>query len=77
MRRSPRTATRKREHSRRFARSALVGSPERLIAGMWNHSRLMEEQATARGVAWPVLTGPELGDLAAYLGTLARPAPSR
>lgn len=60
-----------------FARSALVGSPERLIAGMWNHSRLMEEQATARGVAWPVLTGPELGDLAAYLGTLARPAPSR
>lgn len=60
-----------------FARSTLVGSPARLIAGMWNHSQLMEAQATARGVAWPVLTGSELGDLAAYLGTLSRPRPSQ
>jgi mono/diheme cytochrome c family protein len=60
-----------------FARSSLVGSPERLIAGMWNHGALMEAQATARGVAWPELSGGELGDLAAYLATLSRTRPSR
>jgi mono/diheme cytochrome c family protein len=60
-----------------FARSTLVGSPDRLIAGMWNHSAMMEAQATARGVTWPELSGAELGDLAAYFATLPRTRPSR
>jgi mono/diheme cytochrome c family protein len=60
-----------------FARSALVGAPERLIAGMWNHGAMMEAQAAARGVTWPQLSGAELGDLAAYLRTLPGTRPNR
>ena len=56
-----------------FATSSVVRTPAGLVAGMWNHSRLMEAAAQKREVAWPMLTGPELGDIAAYLTSLPRP----
>ena len=43
-----------------------------MIAGMWNHGAMMEAQATERRVAWPELSGAELGDIAAYFATLSR-----
>lgn len=55
-----------------FARSGVVGSPSAVLAAMWNHSWLMETKAAQRGVAWPELQGADLGDIAAYLGTLSR-----
>jgi mono/diheme cytochrome c family protein len=55
-----------------FARSTLVGSPDSLVAGMWNHGATMEAQASKRQVAWPELKGAELSDIAAYLATLSR-----
>jgi len=55
-----------------FARSGVVGSPSAVLAAMWNHSWFMEAQAAQRGVAWPELQGSDLGDIAAYLGTLSR-----
>lgn len=55
-----------------FARSTLVGSPDSLVAGMWNHGATMEAQASKRQVAWPELKGSELSDIAAYLATLSR-----
>jgi mono/diheme cytochrome c family protein len=53
-----------------FAKSGVVGTPAGLVAGMWNHAAYMEAQAEKRQVAWPVVTGKELGDVAAYLGSL-------
>jgi mono/diheme cytochrome c family protein len=53
-----------------FAASNVIGSPGSLIAGMWNHGPLMEASAQKQGVAWPVLQGRDLADLAAYLGSL-------
>ncbi len=58
-----------------FATSRVVGSPARLIAGMWNHAPFMEAEAQKQKVAWPVLTGQELADVSAYLGSLGKPAP--
>ncbi len=54
-----------------FARSSVVGSPASLIAGMWNHAALMEAKAQQLQVAWPTLSGSELADISAYLGSLA------
>jgi cytochrome c551/c552 len=56
-----------------FATSKVVGSPAGLVAGMWNHSRLMEAQAQKQEVPWPVLTGQEMADIAQYFQSLARP----
>ena len=56
-----------------LARSSVVRSPAALVAGMWNHSRLMERQAEKRDVPWPVLNGQDLADLSAYLGSLSAP----
>jgi cytochrome c551/c552 len=56
-----------------FATSTVVGSPASLIAGMWNHSAFMEAQAQKQEVSWPTLTGQELADISAYVGSLARP----
>jgi len=56
-----------------FAKSGLVGTPAGLVAGMWNHAAYMEALAEKRKVAWPTLTGKDLGDIAAYLGSLKRP----
>lgn len=53
-----------------FAKSGLVGTPASLVAGMWNHGRYMEALADKRHVAWPTVTGKELGDIATYLGSL-------
>ena len=55
-----------------FAASDAVGSPAALVAAMWNHSRLMEDQATKQGLALPTLKGQELADLAAYFASLSR-----
>jgi ubiquinol-cytochrome c reductase cytochrome c subunit len=50
-----------------FARSTVVKTAPGLIAGLWNHSRLMEQATAREGTAWPTLSGQELADLAAYL----------
>jgi mono/diheme cytochrome c family protein len=55
-----------------LVKSQNVRTPQALIAGMWNHSRLMERAAAGQGVEWPTLTGQELSDLSAYLGREAR-----
>jgi mono/diheme cytochrome c family protein len=57
-----------------FARSSVVRTPATLVAGMWNHSRLMEMQAEKRNVAWPELSGQDLADVGAYLRSLSRPS---
>lgn len=53
-----------------FATSNVVGSPAAIVAGMWNHSKFMEEQARKQGVALPQLKGQELADIATYLRSL-------
>jgi mono/diheme cytochrome c family protein len=55
-----------------FATSNVVGSPGALIAGLWNHGPLMETATQKQGVAWPVLQGRELADMAAYLNSLGQ-----
>lgn len=55
-----------------FATSNVVGSPSALVAAMWNHSRLMEDQAAKQGLKLPRLTGQELADLAAYVKSLTK-----
>lgn len=55
-----------------FATSTVVGSPTALIAGMWNHSRSMEDQAVKQGLKLPTLKGQELADIAAYFNTLTK-----
>jgi cytochrome c2 len=63
-----------------FAASTVARTPGGLVAGLWNHARLMETQVEKQKVAWPTLTGQEMGDLAALLTSLqrapARPAPA-
>jgi mono/diheme cytochrome c family protein len=60
-----------------FARSDAVTSPASLVAGMWNHSVLMEWEAQKQAVAWPRLSGAELDDISAYLGSLGRAQPPK
>ncbi|HTO12590.1 MAG TPA: c-type cytochrome [Candidatus Binatia bacterium] len=60
-----------------FATSTVVGSPASVVAAMWNHSARMETTAEAKAVAWPVLTGAELGDITAYLVSLRTSTPAR
>lgn len=55
-----------------FATSQVVGSSAGLLAGMWNHSRYMEAEARKQEIAWPVLSGQELADIARYLESLAQ-----
>jgi mono/diheme cytochrome c family protein len=55
-----------------FATSTVVGSPSGLIAAMWNHGARMEGQAEKREISLPTLTGRELADVTAYLGSLSR-----
>jgi mono/diheme cytochrome c family protein len=56
-----------------FATSNVVGSPAALVAAMWNHSRMMEDQAAKQGLKLPRLTGQELADLTAYVSSLSKP----
>ena len=49
-----------------------MGSPSGVIAAMWNHGPRMEGQAQKQEISLPVLTGQELADVTAYLGSLAR-----
>jgi mono/diheme cytochrome c family protein len=58
-----------------LATSTVVGSPPALLAAMWNHAPRMEAKAESAAVAWPVLRGQDLADIAAYLGSLSRPRP--
>jgi mono/diheme cytochrome c family protein len=55
-----------------LATSGVVGSPSGLIAAMWNHGARMEGQAEKREASLPTLTGQELADVSAYLGSLTR-----
>jgi mono/diheme cytochrome c family protein len=41
-----------------------------LVAALWNHPRYLEKER--KEVLWPLLTGPELADMAAYLGSLPK-----
>jgi mono/diheme cytochrome c family protein len=58
-----------------FATSTVVGSPAGVIAAMWNHGPRMEGQAEKQAVSLPTLTGQELADITAYLGSLGRTRP--
>jgi hypothetical protein len=60
-----------------FATSTLVRTPTGLVAGMWNHSKLMEAQVERQQAPWPELTGSQLADVAAYFATLPRPASAK
>lgn len=53
-----------------FTSSNVVKTPSSIVAGMWNHSRLMEAETQKRQVAWPTVTGRELADITAYLTSL-------
>ena len=59
-----------------FAKSTVVGSPPGVIAAMWNHAPRMEGQAAKQEISLPVLTGQELSDITAFLGSLGRPRPA-
>jgi mono/diheme cytochrome c family protein len=43
-----------------------------LIAALWNHPRYLQKEQ--REVPWPLLTGQELADMAAFLGSMPRAA---
>jgi mono/diheme cytochrome c family protein len=58
-----------------FASSNVVKSTAGVVAGMWNHSGLMEASAQRQQVAWPALSSIELADVTAYLTSLAKPSP--
>lgn len=60
-----------------FATSFVVGSAPTLVAAMWNHSGFMEAQTQKQRVPWPVVSGPELADIAAYLGSLSKPGSAK
>ena len=53
-----------------LATSTVVGSSSSVVAAMWNHAPQMENAADAKRVAWPVLSGADLADIAAYLASL-------
>jgi mono/diheme cytochrome c family protein len=54
-----------------FARSTVVRTAPGLVAGLWNHSRLMEHATQKSNVTWPTLTGQELADMSTYLASLS------
>jgi mono/diheme cytochrome c family protein len=58
-----------------FATSTVVGTPESVIAAMWNHGPRMEAAAPAQRVALPTLSGQDLAHITAFLNSLAKPAP--
>jgi mono/diheme cytochrome c family protein len=60
-----------------FATSTVVASPGGVVAGMWNHSVLMEAAAQRQQVPWPVLSAIELADVTAYLTSLGTAAPAK
>lgn len=55
-----------------FATSTVAGSPSAVIAAMWNHGARMEGQAQKQEVSLSMLTGQEMADVVAYLGSLTR-----
>jgi mono/diheme cytochrome c family protein len=47
-----------------------VGRPLQLASAMWNHGASMRQAFAAKKIAWPVLTGQDLSDIALYARTL-------
>ena len=60
-----------------LATSPAGASPAALIAAMWNHGPRMEAKAESAALAWPVLRGQDLADIAAYLDSLSRSSPGK
>jgi mono/diheme cytochrome c family protein len=60
-----------------FATSKAASSPAAVVAGMWNHSRLMEREAEKQGAVLPALTGQELADISRFLVSLPRPGAAK
>jgi mono/diheme cytochrome c family protein len=58
-----------------FATSTVVGTPQSVIAAMWNHAGRMEGAAAAQQVPLQTLSGQDLAHITAFLNSLARPAP--
>jgi mono/diheme cytochrome c family protein len=58
-----------------FATSTVTKTPESVIAAMWNHGPRMESAAATQRAALPVLSGQDLADITAFLGSLAKPTP--
>jgi len=54
-----------------LAESDAAHSPEALVAAMWSHAPVMSEAVLAEGRPWPLLSGQDLRDLLAFLGTAA------
>lgn len=69
-------------HTRRTARGVRAGgdlakvrdlhSPTAVIAAMWNHGRVMTQEAEGR-IIWPTLLPKEMSDIAAYFIQLGSP----
>lgn len=53
-----------------LVRLTRLPSPEAVIAVMWNHGLIMEEQGKVRKTPWPTFSPEEMADLAAYLQAL-------
>ncbi len=58
-----------------FASSRVVSSPAILLSAMWNHSSYMETQVQKQNISWPILSGQELADVAAFLASVSKPGP--
>jgi mono/diheme cytochrome c family protein len=54
-----------------FERTKELDQPVTVIAAMWNHASGMEEKMREKSITWPVFTEQEMGDLVAYLQSVA------
>ena len=53
-----------------------LNDPIAIMAAMWNHSTLMDQELRRRGLAWPLLAPGEAADLTAFLLTTRSHAPA-
>jgi mono/diheme cytochrome c family protein len=54
-----------------FGRTKELDQPVTVVAAMWNHASSMEEKMREKSITWPVFTEQEMGDLVAYLQSVA------
>jgi cytochrome c551/c552 len=54
-----------------FERTKELDQPVTVVAAMWNHASGMEEKMREKSITWPVFTEQEMGDLVAYLQSVA------
>jgi cytochrome c1 len=54
-----------------FERTKELDQPVTVVAAMWNHASGMEEKMRQKSIRWPVFTEQEMGDLVAYLQSVA------